>query len=502
MKIRQKNWLFTIIFLGIITGVIEKDRIKDAYVTNKYIDALEDTASSEYPSQEYYLTEEEKNNIIKASKTKKECRENVKWTINTLINQIEQNTKTLDDDNYRSIFVSDYTNGEVRDGQIKIEYALRNILNEYLTNKEAYDNDDFHELSKIKVVVDLNKDEKTLGHYNYDTKVVALCIDNIKVISYDEEEYYQNILNVLEHELNHVRQHACSCKIEQGQKYNSVNYTNNVTFLEEASAESSLSRDNNEITYGYTYYELKNFENALMLLNLANMGYDTSEYYNAIYGSDLSSLYKFFGLENAKDIKEFYDIIYSIDGIHGRNNFINDCFGDINVTQREIEKKIGKTYLSHLYKMIVKGLIKKTSREEVSLEDNLFLHTTAMNILLGLAPSYDGNTKVYDEMFNKEFIDIQNVYYRFIKDYYNVSYENIRNLLTTDVYNSIQSIMIYVDGDKEYLDDVKVKMTEELLSKYPYLAQLYFTSFVYVENYKLYLDNNDLNKESVLYLEK
>ncbi len=91
----------------------------------------------------------------------------------------------------------------------------------------------------------------------------------------------------------------------------------------------------------FSYSKEREKESLILLLGICRDNVSLKDYYNAIYDSNLSSFYNFFGANTKEEIYDLYKIIYSIDAAS-----LNNELG-LNL-QKEISKNSSEMSLEYL----------------------------------------------------------------------------------------------------------------------------------------------------------
>lgn len=173
-----------------------------------------------YKIEDYLITDEEIDQIIKNSKTKKEC--DFKWDksaislTDLIINNSHEYVKNHS--KYKDCFKYDNESSHY------ISNALYMAI-ESLKDSTNNTDEDACRMQTLKVVVDNTIDDYCFGTYDDDENLIAISIDNIK--SYAEEEkidWQRKLYTVVYHEINHVRQESCYCRLEKGDPVSSISY--------------------------------------------------------------------------------------------------------------------------------------------------------------------------------------------------------------------------------------------------------------------------------------
>lgn len=489
------------------------DSVKKIVEETKYL-VLCDNITPVYNYEEYYITEEEIDAIV-SNATKVTTCDNEDNDIFSLINQIDSNTESYikDKENLLNAFhIGDaYENiDEEKFKEMIYEAILESLYDEGEINLEYY-----CKLKDIKIVID--KEDKGNGASAYfvpkesnsnnsikDKDTLVLCLNTIiddyqyylclyqeyNEIYDDPSDIYHFIKEyILKHELNHVNQIACNCRIEKGQTYLdistlSLNSSDNSDlpgrFLIEASAESNLYL--NEYDYkhdgSYVYDSLRDKEVLILLLSLFSDN-EIEVYYDAIKDSDLPKLYDFLGINTKNDFYSFYKILYQIDSTYGFSSFLNNFISENereNFTVGKAMEIIGDAAYTDLYKLFIKNAMEYTNTtDNFSLEDNLFLYELGRAVILNYSTKIEEIAEgEYKYVWNadrvKEFLELDDIYKSYLVSHYEISYDDLEQSIT----ESIRSI--------SYNSDFKRKME----NKFSVLKPILFKTNIYVNIFEDY----------------
>lgn len=467
--------------------------------------SLCDNIKPTYNYEEYYITEEEIDTIVSNTSIVTTC-DNKDDDVLSLINQIDSNTESYikDKGNLLNAF---HIGGAYEElDEEKFRTTIYEAIIESLYNGDEINLEYYCKLKDIKIVIDIEDKgnggaayfvpkENNSNNFINDKDTLCLCLNSIintyqyYLSRYEEySELYDNPSDIyyfikeyiLKHELSHVNQIACNCRLEKGQIYLdistlSLNSSNNSylpgKFLIEASAESNLYL--NEYDYkhdlSYTYYNLRDKEALILLLALFSDN-EIEEYYNAIKDSDLSKLYDFLGINTENDFYDFYKVLYQIDSIYGYSSFIDNFISERdNFTVGQAMEIIGDAAYTDLYKLFIKNAIEYTNKtNELTLEDNLFLYEFGRSIILSSSNRVEeiavGEYKyVWNEDRIKEFEKLDDIYKSYLTSHYETSYEDLKKL-ENDVIDNLN-----------YDTDLRRKMANE----YTVLKPILFINNIY-----------------------
>ena len=468
--------------------------------------SLCDNIKPTYNYEEYYITEEEIDTIVSNASIVTTC-DNKDDDVLSLINQIDSNTESYikDKGNLLNAFYIGDAYEEL--DEEKFRTTIYEAIIESLYNGDEINLEYYCKLKDIKIVIDKTNSGANssacfvmLDNKFYGKDTLVLFLDNIiNQYNYSLSIYkeYKNVYDnpsdiyhfikehILKHELNHVNQTACNCRLEKGQIYLdistlSLNSTANSDlpgkFLIEASAESNLYL--NEYDYkhdlSYTYYNLRDKEALILLLSLFSDN-EIEEYYDAIKDSDLPKLYDFLGINTENDFYDFYKVLYQIDSIYGYSSFLDNVVSESERDNFTVDKAmdiIGDAAYTDLYKLFITNAIEYANKtNELTLEDNLFLYELGRSIILNSSSKMeeitDGEYKhVWNEDRIKEFEKLDDIYKSYLTSHYEISYEDLEEQ-EIKIIDSVSTI--------SYKDDLKRKME----SKYSVLKPILFTTNIY-----------------------
>lgn len=467
--------------------------------------SLCDNIKPTYNYEEYYITEEEIDTIVSNTSIVTTC-DNKDDDVLSLINQIDSNTESYIKDKGNLLNAFHIGDAYEELDEEKFRTTIYEAIIESLYNGDEINLEYYCKLKDIKIVIDIEDKgnggaayfvpkENNSNNFINDKDTLCLCLNSIintyqyYLSRYEEySELYDNPSDIyyfikeyiLKHELSHVNQIACNCRLEKGQIYLdistlSLNSSNNSylpgKFLIEASAESNLYL--NEYDYkhdlSYTYYNLRDKEALILLLALFSDN-EIEEYYNAIKDSDLSKLYDFLGINTENDFYDFYKVLYQIDSIYGYSSFIDNFISERdNFTVGQAMEIIGDAAYTDLYKLFIKNAIEYTNKtNELTLEDNLFLYEFGRSIILSSSNRVEeiavGEYKyVWNEDRIKEFEKLDDIYKSYLTSHYETSYEDLKKL-ENDVIDNLN-----------YDTDLRRKMANE----YTVLKPILFINNIY-----------------------
>ena len=451
------------------------------------------------------------------------CEKDFNITIDELIAKIKVNSFNLANElkelDYTSFFDEDYFNNIKATNEYGYSFSEKDIA---LIKDDIYNalysylgfvlstgtNEDIHSFTELSVVFVPNiasHDEENIAYasYSYSNNVIEICLNNILNSSYDLDKILARIDETVKHELSHVRQRACSDKLDNGGvlKLDFFNGHNH-SFLMEASAESilynlgieggyeSLSKD-----FAYTYEYYRKLENKLLLCSLFN-DYGIEDYYKAINDEDIEALFGYLGANNIEEKKEILSIIYTMDALDCRNNYIIKLLGSKDNYDKDDIFKVNDTlsnlhYIS-IFKIAISNLIKyNIDNNDLSLEDNVLLYYLIANQIADgafLVDDMDNNNETYCyDKFCKQYKIIQDSFFKVLSTIYYTKeediekiYEEYKKIDLKDVFTNISSGISEenISDNNSYLFTNKLS---KLLEKFPKIKEIIGNNYLYTD---------------------
>lgn len=425
----------------------------------KYFDYF-DNYDIVYPYEELFLDAEEKELILNSNT--QQCDFIFDGDIDKLTQIITKNSVDYlnNHNNYFAALLPDSDHSMWSNDYLVEQIYATNYLQRFLKNlvEDATNdiNEDVHKMQDLKVVFSLNgeisDDGVILGQYQSEDNLCILFLDSIKYLSsgcsLDIDEL---IKSVLYHELNHVRQFACDCRIKKGQKNLTIEYSNDNcnSFIIESSAESALYNSAPNLylidanTYDYTYETERTFESLLLFLTIFDNSKQLEGYYNAIFDSNIGDFCDFFAVKSKEDILELYKIIYAFDASYARNSFIDKHYNAEEIkdlTIDDLNREVGFTYNISIFRWVLRDLVKyNLVSQDLTLDENVYLFNLLQFLILDNSYSledagykwYKKYNRVYDDKFRKEFNELSDMFQKFLIDYYNVDKSELDDILTS-----------------------------------------------------------------------
>lgn len=532
--------IFSSVFPFIFTGCISSEDIHSDSFEKYSIDAEKkssegnefsedfdyagyfDSIDVKYRNSQLYISDQEILDIVSRAKTKKECSFVFDGSISNLKEKIQNNSfqYVSNHSEYISIFFDGSGDNQMREIQEACTCAFDSVIETLITSATNNLDEDICCMQMLSIVLgDTSKIENdTLSRFEVGTiPAVNVSEKNLIILDYPsileacQNENFSNITEAialtLKHELNHVRQDSCSCRIDSFQQYQSVDYNSPfVTFLTESSAESELyNLDEAEecagkTTYDYAYLSERASESLLWLLSLFQEDVAISDYYNAIYDADLEKLYNFFGLETEDDYLDFYHILYAIDSSYGRTSFLFDYYDKDVISSNESRKAIGYAYRNDIFNKVLSNMVEYTeSHSDFSWEENLALFYTVKLIVLDRAYESekldDGSYRyIFDSDFSQAFWDSNLKYMEFLSNHYGVDMNVLFEKEQVIYANIVSSVNYYCDGyDVSLYDEV----SRSLLNRFPLLQPILFSSNVSDTTYENFIKENHFSYQKV-----
>lgn len=495
-----------------------------------------------YNFEEYMITPEEVEYLIEQDEKTPSCHVITGDYEGSLIEKIKNNSIQYLKDNKdcESAFITDKSDRELLYDQIVFEITLEEVMNtlfktasnDFLEDKhtmqtlvivygdtqEVYDEDNEH-LHILHLETD---DSIVLGYYNDETNVIILSREFIRMSAeMDDYEFREVLYYTLNHEINHVRQTKCKCRIQEENKeefvYTNIEETSHrdlsyngdfITTLMESSAESEIYNLNKHypfdknIEHSYTYQPEREQEALLFMLALFN-NKDVKDYYNAIYDTDLENLLEFFDMKTEEEQYDFFKILYLIDSINIRSNMIFEVYDkdeqDI-LTTDDFEMDLGYGYKSEIFKLTLDRLIEYTSlHQNFTLEDNLAIFNVIKNKVVDSSciyveddsEEYTSYKNVYEDHFVKEVAEMEKTYISFLSEYYQISIEEIRKKEKLSIYLYLTALKDIVAGTEVTATSYEEK-ANKLLERFPMLSAILYPSYYNVSEYQDFSSKNNI----------
>lgn len=374
-------------------------------IVKNYVDYFSNI-DYEYKGEEYYPSSQEIKSIIDdANSMMIAFHDEISLDTYETFLKIKQNSEKYISENPELSSCFFNNNGGNIEFFNSFEIALYHLLKEMPKNETNDIKEDFCRFQGLSICSgDVSKiikyeetDDIVLGYYDYEKNLIVIDMNNI-IFLHDytsklnkNDNYYASLIDIisctLTHEFNHVRQHACNCRMEAGQKYSSIgDYNKYVSGLIEASAESSIYNVQNYLSNYFSmdnvnsYDDEREKESKILLLGL--LSHDKDDYYNSIFDSDLNSLYEFTGCTSEEEINRLYHILYNMDAIMYRN----ELPFDITVNGNNISSnlvQVGNEYCYEVFNIFTGDLINYIyENEDFTCTQALALFSIAQSLCL------------------------------------------------------------------------------------------------------------------------
>ncbi len=385
-------------------------------VNTEVIENETDVQTSEAPH--YGYTDEDISRFIEESKFEYSCPNEI-FDVDSLYEKLLVNSNVSGKENM--FFCSQEASKEEQEEIALYRRALLRAL--HICFDEASNDvyEDFCKFGDIKIV---RAETGSVASFYYEKNLLTVNTAIIKLdcetsaVEKDLEEY---IALVLAHELNHVRQFACR---HSGYKAYSVMDFGFSTCIE-SSAESQkynmgpVAFDNKILTYS----SIRRSEDLLFLIPSCLAGKTVEEYYNSMFDSDLMGLYDFFNINSWEDYRTFYDILYSIETLDGRTEFLKDCSGDKRVLA------VGPAYKVDIFRMALANLTRTVEEENISIEDVLTLYSIVKGEVISCNPRDVQFSSEYMNELEKGLDECETEFRIFVESHYGITSEEFYDIL-------------------------------------------------------------------------
>lgn len=531
---RLKALVFSSVFPLVLTGCFSNEDIQSNSLEERSINTEDDSSKEfdyasyfdsidvKYDNCQFYISDEEILDIVTAAKTKKECSFIFDGNISKLKEKIQNNSLQYvsNHSEYISIFFDYSSDGQLREIQdvctCAFDMVVENLIS-YATNNL---DEDICRMQTLSIVLGDTTKIENKTQSRFETGIIPAVTDedeNLIILDYPsiveacQKELYSDAVDAitltLEHELNHCRQTACSCRMNASQQYQSIDYNSPfVSFLTEASAESELYnlekvKDcEKKTTYDYAYILERESESLLWLLALFRENVTIFDYYNAIFDADLEKLYDYFDLETENDYLDFYCILYAIDSSYGRTSLLFDYYDKDVINGNENNAAIGYAYRNDIFNKVLSDMVEYTqSHSDFSWKENLTLFYIVKLIVLDQTYELekigdDDYQYIFDADFSQHFWDSNLKYMEFLSDYYELDLNTIVEEEQM-IYDNVVSYMeSFCAGYAVSLDD---DLSQSLISEFPLLQPILFSSYLSDNAYTEFIKENNFSYQKV-----
>ena len=231
----------------------------------------------------------------------------------------------------------------------------------------------------------------------YYDNIINYCKNNLEEGENLETLIYDSLTSTITHELNHQRQMPINPNTPMIPK-----------FLLEASAESSLYNEGLDPNYlikdasDYHYLANRQKESLILLLGLMSEDVSISDYYQAIFDSDIESLYRFCGqtsLEEKNKLKNIW---------------------------KKMEEE-DYSYLPEILKIVLANMVDYTyQNSHFSVEENIAVFNIVKNII--------AENPNIEPTITEEIMSLVNTYDKFLCSYYCITKEELKGMIRLNSY--------------------------------------------------------------------
>jgi len=509
MKKRLLSYLLATTILFSSAGCKKKEQktsnIIENYIQNTininqikpYLNQIEDIEVT-YNHELYYFDDEDYKKLQKAINSYISCSNKETYTLIKIYLTILKNSNLM---------------SNLSDKEENLKSALDKALNKIYSNNDNI-NDDFCKLKDIRIQIG-SLEDNVLGQYNNDNLIITIDYDKVKN-EYRKQlkrelTFIEYFSNVVEHELNHVRQYICNCRKNDGQLNNKITYNDASCTLIEASAESQLY--NNYIyeikkkqlsSFNYTYYNARAGQALILLLGLFKDNFSIDEYYDAINETNLKKFHNLFKLETKEDFLTFYKIKYAIDTLNYRTELYDYYKYSGYETIGEIKEQTGNDYKIDIFKIVISDLMKEIGRKDLTYEESINLYNFVKSIIIDEEEAYEEingrDVCVYNERFLHSIKNIDEIFYEYLSQCFKKDKTEI--IETNKDYKKLSILDHILDFSSiEYIyNQESYDIASSLIEKYPLISEITFCinahSF-YLRDF-LTASENDYTKEKTL----
>ena len=437
-----------------------------------------------YNLEEVFLSEEEINSLIEASKNNQEC-DNEVLDVNDIYNSIIANSL-----NEEGLIAIDYEISleEKRKLDAYIKECLQEAL-ENMLNKNEISLEDACAMKQLRIVIGKSEENVWTTYYQKDK---VLLIDYEKVqssyINYENENFRNNLIREglirgIQLTLFYPRLETCACRLEKGQTNISIGEGNVLDSLIKSGLYSGDNSDLGNVNRTiFDNLDINNKHNLSVLLLLATFkeNRNIDDLYEIVFNSDLEGLYRYFNLTTKEEVEKFYQITRTMEVLTTDNEYQEAFFTNTTSTySTAFRDYVGYGYKADIFKLTIKDLMTSiASTKDLSKEEVMFLYKYVKHIILNNAGLND-NYYDYEPNFVNTIIAIENIFFNFLGKFYNISLEELDELY--------DDAWLYRSWNLEDGTDTHDIKFSKLLEKYPLLQ------FIEI-NYRAlgsYIDNFD-----------
>ena len=461
-----------------------------------------------YKYEDLYLSETEVNNLINKAYNNKNCDYVYDNNIDDVLNDIRINSMVflIRNKGFSSVYEEFESKYKIDFNEI-LKEVLQSIINESTNNI----NEDICNLKTLTIVINCDTPIDVLAYYDRDKNMIAINIDAIereKELSINHD-LLKIIKKTLRHELNHLRQYPCECRQSKGQLDESLKYDNYYnSILMESSAESEIYNISEEYRTNisknsFTYYNQREDESLILLLGLFNENIELTDYYNAIFDSDIKGLYNYVGADTKEEIYELYKILYSIDALNLRNDLGKYLLkkSKNNISHGELQNLVGYGYKVEIFKKVLENMAIYTEKNyNFTLEENI----TMLNIIKNsitinsyvIEESNDINDfayykYIYEDSFVQDIYNLENNYVKYLSNHYNCEIDTIREIENDSTVKILTNINYISQGIEPAYHQYK-DIANSVYEKFPIIKAIAYSNSSIQYGYSNFLKNNNL----------
>ena len=461
-----------------------------------------DSITPNYNYEYYYPTDEDIEALLDKIETTKECNYVFDNDIEKLLIKLKKNSAdfVLENNMYVYPFLDDSFSSLYSSDRECFDLAFKNIVQE-LVNSTNNVSEDICVLKDYKIVFSYEPDDSeysyVLAYTHNGEKIMVLYPDRIREYAnnpYSDVTFVEQLETTIRHEINHVRQYSCECRINNGQQYYQVGNSS----ITESSAESAIQYINKhhaESTYMASYCDERQKEALLLALGLFQ-DKTAEDYYNAVFDCDYQKFNDFFGVDSKEEAKAFANILYAIDALCDRNNmFFEVCNKDL-IRKEDFYDTVGYGYKVEFFKMILKNMIYYTLEHgEFDVKENLVLFNVIKSLIVDEPYFKRAKSSSYDDeraCFASDINFLENKYIEFLSLHYNMDIFELRNMEEDWVSWELLYINKIYDGNFSDIDNEYAKKAKSIIIKFPLLGQIMPINTVYHSDYVEFMEENDI----------